>query len=172
MRQQFGVVLQEPFLFSGSIRQNISFNNSALSLAEIREAAYLAAIDQEIMRMPMAFETPVGEGGSALSGGQRQRLALARALAPKPHILLLDEATSHLDTATENRINQNLNKLANTRIVIAHRPSTIQDADLILVLDKGRIVERGTHKQLLLQNGLYASLITTPSPKITLPPIG
>ena len=159
LRKQFGAVLQDLFLFSGSIRQNIALTNPGLSLEQIVKAARLAQIHDEIMAMPMGYETLVAEGGSALSGGQRQRLALARALACEPAILLLDEATSHLDVLTERAIEENLNALRLTRVVIAHRLSTIRNADLILVLDNGAVVERGAHDALLVQNGRYAELI-------------
>jgi ABC-type bacteriocin/lantibiotic exporter with double-glycine peptidase domain len=159
LRSQFGVVLQEPFLFSGSIRHNIGFGNPYLGFREIVEAARLAAVDEEIAEMPMGFETNVTEGGSGLSGGQRQRLSLARALARKPSILLLDEATSHLDVLTERRIEENLSQLASTRITIAHRLSTIRNADRILVLEGGSIVEMGSHEELVSQSGYYANLM-------------
>src|SRR5262249_29218909 len=149
VRRQFGVVPQEPFLFSGSIRENLSFSTPGLTLDAIRQAARQAAIDEEVAGMPMGYETRLAEGGARLSGGQRQRLALARALAPEPAVLLLDEATSHLDVVTEAQIDANLEALSCTRIVIAHRLSTIRNADLILVLDRGEIVERGTHEELL-----------------------
>jgi ABC-type bacteriocin/lantibiotic exporter with double-glycine peptidase domain len=160
LRSQFGVVLQEPFLFSGSIRHNIGFGNAHLGLREIVEAARLAAVDEEIAEMPMGFETNVTKGGSGLSGGQRQRLSLARALACKPSILLLDEATSHLDVVTEKRIEENLSQLASTRITIAHRLSTIRNADRILVLEGGSIVEMGSHEELVSQSGYYANLMS------------
>jgi ABC-type bacteriocin/lantibiotic exporter with double-glycine peptidase domain len=159
LRKQFGAVLQDPFLFNGSIRQNIAFNDPGLSIQQIIETARRAQIHDEIVRMPMGYDTMVGEGGSALSGGQRQRIALARALAHQPAILLLDEATSHLDVVTEKIIEESLNALAMTRIVIAHRLTTIRDADLILVLDEGSIVEQGSHDELLAKRGLYAQLV-------------
>lgn len=159
LRSQFGVVLQESFLFSGSIRQTIAFNDPNLSLERVMKAARLAHIHDEIMQMPMGYETLLPEGGMSLSGGQRQRLSLARALAHQPAMLVLDEATSHLDVITERRVDRNLSDLSCTRIVIAHRLSTIRNADLILVLDEGAIVERGSHEDLLARGGLYAALV-------------
>lgn len=159
VRAQFGVVMQDASIFSGTIKQNITFNNPAISKEEVIAAAQAAALHQDILEMPMKYETFVAESGNAISGGQRQRLALARALAHKPAILLLDEATSALDVETEHTVEQNLNALSCTQIIIAHRLSTIRNADLILVLDDGQIVERGTHQQLLAQQGYYAKLI-------------
>ncbi len=159
LRQQMGVVMQEVFLFSGSIRQNLAFGQNDLTLEALLEATHLACIDRDIAHMPMDFETMVAEGGAGLSGGQRQRLALARALARKPAVLLLDEATSHLDTTTEAQIEQNLRQVGCTQIVIAHRLSTIQQADLILVMENGRIVERGTHAELVAKGGVYAAML-------------
>lgn len=159
LRKQIGVVLQEPYLFSGSIRQNISFNNPDATLEQIKKAAQLAAMDDDILKMPMGYETMISEGGTTLSGGQRQRLSLARALLNMPKILILDEATSHLDILTEEKIDTNLSSLSCTRVVIAHRLSTISNADLICVMDQGKIVETGSHKELLAKQGIYAMLI-------------
>lgn len=159
LRQQIGVVLQEVFLFSGSIRQNLAFGQHDLPLEALLEATRLACIDRDIAHMPMDFETMVAEGGAGLSGGQRQRLALARALVRKPAILLLDEATSHLDTTTEAQIEANLRQIGCTQIVIAHRLSTVRQADLIVVMDKGRIVEQGTHDELVAKGGVYAGMV-------------
>lgn len=159
VRSQIGVVLQEPTLFSGSIRRNIASHDPTLSMEEIVEAASLAAIHEEIAALPMGYETIIAQGGVDLAGGQRQRLALARALAIRPAILILDEATSHLDAITESIVDQNLSNLNCTRIVIAHRLSTIRNADLILVLDEGVTVERGVHEDLLALGGVYATLV-------------
>ncbi len=159
VRGQFGVVLQDPALFSGSIRHNISMHDPERSLEDIETAARLAAIDHEIAAMPMGYETLIAEGGLDLSGGQRQRLALARAVAHRPAILLLDEATSNLDAVTEAVVDANLSALACTRIVIAHRLSTVRNADQILVMQEGEIVERGTHESLLALGGVYALLV-------------
>jgi ABC-type bacteriocin/lantibiotic exporter with double-glycine peptidase domain len=159
VRSQFGVVTQGSTLFSGTIRENIALNHPAMPIERIVRAASAAAIHADILQMPMEYETFVAEGGSALSGGQRQRLALARALANHPVILLLDEATSALDVVTEQAVERNLRTLACTQIVIAHRLSTIRNADLILVLEQGTIIERGTHAELLSQQGYYAQLI-------------
>jgi ATP-binding cassette subfamily B protein len=159
LRGQFGVVLQDTFLISGAIRENIAFNDPALSLEQVRAAARLADLDDEISQMTMGYETRVAEGGAGLSGGQRQRVTIARALAHRPAILVLDEATSHLDVVTESRVDENLSGLSCTRIVIAHRLSTVRNADLILVLHKGRIVEQGSHEELLARGSRYAALI-------------
>jgi HlyB family type I secretion system ABC transporter len=159
LRQQFGVVLQEPFLFSGSIRQNISLHAPEVGMGRVREVARLAAIEADIDEMAMGYETYIAEDASTISGGQRQRLALARALAPDPAILLLDEATSHLDPLTEQQLDANLSALHCTRIVIAHRLSTVRNADLIVVLDGGRVVEQGTYEELLELGGRFAALV-------------
>lgn len=159
VRTQCGVVMQDASIFSGSIRQNIAFNNPDIDMECVINAARAAGLHEDIVQWPMAYETFVAERGNALSGGQRQRLAIARALAHNPAILLLDEATSSLDVSTERIIEQNLNALSCTQVIIAHRLSTIRNADIILVLNQGKIVERGTHQELLAKNGYYADLI-------------
>jgi ABC-type bacteriocin/lantibiotic exporter with double-glycine peptidase domain len=159
VRRQFGVVMQDTTIFSGSVRQNISLHDPAMKMEQVVEAARLAVIHEDVERMPMGYETMVAEGGSALSGGQRQRLAIARAIAHRPAILLLDEATSHLDVLTEQQVEHNLHSVACTQIIIAHRLSTIRDADLIIVLDHGTIVEKGSHFELMVRNGYYAQLV-------------
>jgi mersacidin/lichenicidin family type 2 lantibiotic len=163
LRGQFGVVLQEARLFSGSIRQNIAVDNPALPFERVIEAARLTEIHEDIMAMPMGYETSVAEGGTVLPDGQRQCLALARALVRKPAMLLLDEATSHLDTVTEQLVDRNLGAMSCTRIVVAHRLSTIRNADTIVVLDQGSIVEQGTHEELLRKGGHYAALVGSQS---------
>ncbi len=159
VRRQVGIVPQHPYLFGTSIRANITLSDPTLPLSRAVEAAKLAHIHDDVIVMPMGYETIMADGGASLSGGQRQRLALARALVHRPAILLLDEATSALDTKTERAIQHELAALRTTRIVIAHRLSTIRDADLILVMDQGRVVEQGRHDELLALGGVYASLI-------------
>ncbi|GET36123.1 cyclic nucleotide-regulated ABC bacteriocin/lantibiotic exporter [Microseira wollei NIES-4236] len=157
LRQQVGVVDQDTFLFGGTIRENISLAHPGASLEEIIEAARLAGADEFIKKLPMGYETQIGEGGGMLSGGQRQRIAIARALLGNPRLLVLDEATSHLDTESERIIQKNLNAIlkGRTTLVIAHRLSTVQNADLILVLDQGVLIESGTHAELMAQRGHY-----------------
>jgi ABC-type bacteriocin/lantibiotic exporter with double-glycine peptidase domain len=159
LRSQWGVVLQQSFVFSGSVRQNIAFDEPEISLEEVMRAARIAELHDDIAHMPMAYETILDEGGSSLSGGQRQRLTIARAVARQPAFLLLDEATSHLDVMTETLVDRNLDAPGFTRVVIAHRLSTIRNADLIVVLEDGSIAEQGSHEQLLARCGLYAQLI-------------
>ena len=157
LRQQIGVVDQDTFLFGGTIRENISVGYPAATLDEVVEAAQLAGAHSFIKELPMGYETQVGEGGGMLSGGQRQRLAIARALIGNPRLLILDEATSHLDAESERIIHTNFNQILQDRttLVIAHRLSTVRNADLILVLDRGVLVESGTHDQLMQKRGHY-----------------
>jgi len=157
LRQQIGVVDQDTFLFGGTIRENISLGNPSAKLEEIIIAARLAGADEFIQNLPMDYETQIGEGGGTLSGGQRQRLAIARALLGNPQLLILDEATSHLDTESEEILQRNLYTIlqGRTSIIIAHRLSTVRKADLILVLDKGVLVETGTHQELMKNRGYY-----------------
>jgi ATP-binding cassette subfamily B protein len=159
LRQQIGVVPQRPELFGRSIRANISLADPSLPMTRVVEAAQIARIHEEIKRMPMSYQTVLVDGGTSLSGGQRQRIALARALVNRPSVLLLDEATSALDGVNERAIQQALAQLECTRIVIAHRLSTIVDADLILVMDGGRVVERGTHQELMQHGEIYKRLV-------------
>jgi ATP-binding cassette subfamily B protein len=155
LRRQIGIVTQRPYLFGATIRQNIALSNPVMPHQTVVDAAKLACIHDEIVAMPMGYETPLVDGGASLSGGQQQRIALARALAHRPTILLLDEATSDLDGVTERMVHHNLSALGCTRIVIAHRLSTIVDADLILVMEGGRIVQQGTHDELMVLPGAY-----------------
>ncbi len=160
IRQRLGIVTQRPYLFNQSIRQNIAAADPSMSFTSIVDAAKRACVHDEIMEMPLGYSTILQEGGGSVSGGQRQRIALARALVSNPAILLLDEATSSLDAVTEKAVQVELARLKCTRIVIAHRLSTIADADLLLVLDQGRIVEQGTHRELLANGGAYEKLVS------------
>jgi ATP-binding cassette subfamily B protein len=160
LRQQIGVVLQEDFLFNGSILENITLGNPDISAEQVVEAARLAVAHDFISEMPQGYETNVGERGTALSGGQRQRIALARLFLSQAPILILDEATSALDSETEQQVLQNIQRISQNRTVflIAHRFAPLKRADLILVMEKGVIAEKGTHTELLQQKGLYWSL--------------
>ncbi|KST67546.1 peptidase domain-containing ABC transporter [Mastigocoleus testarum] len=160
LRQQIAVVLQEDFLFNGTILENITLGHPDISAEEVVEAARLAVAHDFISQLPHGYETNVGERGTALSGGQRQRIALARLFLSHAPILILDEATSALDSETEQQVLQNLQKISEGRTVflIAHRFAPLKRADLILVMEKGVIAERGNHPELLRQKGLYWSL--------------
>jgi ATP-binding cassette subfamily B protein len=156
-RQQIGVVDQDTFLFGGTIRENISLGHPGIPLSEVIAAAKMAGADEFIKKLPMGYESQIGEGGGLLSGGQRQRIAIARALLGNPKLLVLDEATSHLDTESERIIQQNFNTIlkGKTTLVIAHRLSTVRNADLILVLDRGVLIESGSHEELMAKKGHY-----------------
>ncbi|MEH1906755.1 peptidase domain-containing ABC transporter [Nostoc sp.] len=157
LRSQIGVVDQDTFLFGGTIRENIAIAHPDISLEEIIQAAKYAGADEFIQKLPMGYESQIGEGGGMLSGGQRQRLAIARALLGNPRLLLFDEATSHLDSESERIIQNNLKTIlqGRTSLIIAHRLSTVRNADLILVLDQGVLVESGTHDELIAKKGHY-----------------
>jgi ATP-binding cassette subfamily B protein len=155
-----GVVTQETYLFHTTVRENLLYGKPDANEEEMIAAAQAAAIHERIMDLPEGYDTVVGERGYKLSGGEKQRLALARVILKNPRILILDEATSALDTHSERLIQAALEPLmkGRTTLAIAHRLSTILAADVILVVDKGQIVERGTHAELLARNGLYARL--------------
>ncbi|MBL8941777.1 MAG: peptidase domain-containing ABC transporter [Myxococcales bacterium] len=159
VRQQMGIVTQDPYIFAGSIKDNLLLNAPDASPHQMMRAAQIARIHEDVMAMPMGYQTPVAEGGASLSGGQRQRLALARALVNAPAVLLLDEATSALDAVTEAEIARNLSQLQCTQIIIAHRLSTIMSADAIVVVDGGQILEAGSHADLLARGGHYRRLV-------------
>jgi len=160
LREQVGIVPQETVLFSGSIRDNIRYGKLDASDAEVEEAAKAANAHSFILAMPEGYNSQIGERGTRLSGGQRQRIAIARAILKNPRILILDEATSALDTESEKLVQEALERLMvnRTTFVIAHRLSTVQNADKIIVMDNGRIVEVGNHVELLEHNGLYSKL--------------
>ena len=154
-----GVVTQDGGLFQGDIYSNIVISAPSLTIDDAWEAAELAGIADDIRAMPMEMHTLISEGSGGISGGQRQRLMIARAIAPKPKVLMFDEATSALDNITQKKVSESLDALKCTRIVIAHRLSTVKNCDRILVLDSGRIIEEGNYETLMKKGGVFASLV-------------
>jgi ATP-binding cassette, subfamily B, bacterial HlyB/CyaB len=160
LRRQVGVVLQDTLLFNGTIQENIALTNPEATSEQIIEAAKIAAAHEFIMSLPSGYNTKVGERGSALSGGQRQRIAIARTVLQNPQLLILDEATSALDYDSERQVCVNLASAFEGRTVffITHRLSTIRSADVIVMMDKGLVVEQGTHNDLMALKGRYYCL--------------
>jgi subfamily B ATP-binding cassette protein HlyB/CyaB len=161
LRRQIGVVLQENFLFNGSVRENIATMEPGAPMEKVIAAARMAGAHEFISELPEGYDTPVGERGTSLSGGQRQRIAIARTLLSNPRILIFDEATSALDYYSEKAIQDNMKYIQKDRtmFIIAHRLSTVRDADVIVVVEKGKILERGTHDELMrISDGIYRGL--------------
>jgi ATP-binding cassette subfamily B protein len=161
LREQVGIVLQDPFLFHGTIAENIAYSNPGVSRAEVIAAAKAANAHDFIMKFPDGYDTMVGERGGRLSGGEKQRISIARAILKNPRILILDEATSSVDTETESQIQAAIERLVEgrTTFAIAHRLSTLRKADKLVILDKGEIVELGSHEELMKNDGLYKRLV-------------
>lgn len=164
LRRQIGVVVQKPYIFGATVRANITMFDPSVPQEDIERASRMACIHDDIMKMPLGYDTPLTAAGSSLSGGQRQRIALARALVRNPRILLLDEATSALDNVTEQQVMASLRQSGATIFVVAHRLTTIKTANFILVMEDGALIEGGTHDQLLRMNGLYTELVRAQDP--------
>jgi ATP-binding cassette subfamily B protein len=161
LRSQTGVVLQETFLFAGTIMQNVLYSKPDASEEDVIKACKVANAHDFIMKFPDGYDTKIGQYGQTLSGGEKQRIAIARAIIHNPRILILDEATSSLDTETELSIQEALKRLVKNRttFAIAHRLSTLKNADRLLVLDHGKLVELGTHNELIEKKGIYYNLV-------------
>lgn len=168
LRNKYGMVLQETWLFNATIRENIAYGNPNIPLEEIKEAAKLAGVHDFIEKMPQKYDTMVTDGGSNLSAGEKQLLCIARIMLLKPPMLILDEATSNIDTRTEQNIQNAFNTImqGRTSFIVAHRLSTITNADIILVMNKGNIIEQGTHQELLAKKGFYANLYNSQFAKV------
>ena len=162
LRSRIALVAQDTYLFNNTLKDNILIAKPDATEQELQEAVNFSALSEVVQSLPEGLKTMVGERGASLSGGQRQRVAIARAFLKNAPVLILDEATSHLDALSENIVHKSLNQLKQNRttLIIAHRLSTVRNADQIIVLDKGRIMETGTHKELFKNNGLYRKLIS------------
>ena len=163
LRRQIGVVLQEPYLFSGTIAENIAYAHPDATMEDVITAAKAANAHEFIVKFPDGYDSEVGERGGRLSGGERQRISIARAILHNPRILILDEATSSVDVETEKKIQQAIDRLVQNRttFAIAHRLSTLRNADRLFVIEKGKGVECGSHEELMAQEGIYYKLVET-----------
>ena len=165
LRKNISIIRQEPFVFNRTIKENFLLINKDITLSEIRKCTKMTYLDDYIMSLPNKYDTVLGEGGVNLSGGQKQRLAMARTLSKGSKVILFDEATSALDNLSQDYIKKTIDKLVeeHTIVIVAHRLSTIMDADIIYVVDDGKIVSSGTHKELLKTSDIYKNLYETES---------